>query len=389
VRLEAGAADAGTLTDRISVHALAELDAIRDLEPAHQRLFTAADVPHVGASFAYLIADAVTASPGSPWQVFAAWRGSELAGCLHGRRVDGKFRGVPVATFQVGSRLVADPLIVPAGRDAVLQRLLEEIVEAQSDCATLLFPRLSESGYLQVSRAATALGLPWQWRWSTYAYAFDATVGLDAFLANLDGDHRRELRRRGRRLAREHGTEFRRESGSGEDADAERLERFAALEDSGWKGRESTSIRRRPGYPQYFSELVRSASRAGMLAWYTLVADDLPIAMYMTLRSGGTQWLPKIGYDERFAVNCPGMLLTHHLLTEACADPAIDRIENISAAPWVRSWAPMVVPFRSITLFSPSARGKLLHRAQAARETLQRLTGRVPRAPGPGDRPFI
>jgi hypothetical protein len=388
VRLEALGARPCSQTDSITVRTLSALDEIRDLEPAHRQLFAAADAPHVGATFPCLIAEAATAPPDPPWQVFTAWRQQELAGCLQGRRVDRLFKGVRVPTFQTGTRLVADPLVASSG-DITLQRLLDELIAVRGDCATYVFPRLSERAYLQVTRAAAALGLPWQWRWSTYAYAFDTTVGLDEFLDGMDGDRRRELRRRGRRLAREHESEYLREQQLGPDGDAVRLDSFASLEDSGWKGREASSILRKPGYRQYFGELVRSASRAGMLAWHTLRADGRAIAIYMTLRTGKTLWLPKIAYDERCAMHAPGMLLTHQLLTDAIADPEIDEVDNISAAPWVRTWAPAPIPFRSVTIFGPNPRGQLLYRAQAARGALRRLARRLPVTRGPVDRPFI
>jgi hypothetical protein len=70
------------------------------------------------------------------------------------------------------------------------------------------FPRLSDASFERVVLAAQALGVPWQWQWSRYAYAFDTTRGVDEFLAGMDGHKRRELNRRGRRLAKEHASDF-------------------------------------------------------------------------------------------------------------------------------------------------------------------------------------
>jgi hypothetical protein len=168
-----------------------------------------------------------------------------------------------------------------------------------------------------------------------------------------------------------------------------RFEEFTALEDSGWKGEQGTSIRRRPGYAANFRELVASASRAGMLRWYTLRADRARIAMYLTLRAHDTLWTPKIGYDERYAEHAPGFVLNHHLLMESIADPGIQRVDNISGAPWVQLWKPMLIPFRSLTLFGRSPLSRILHRAAAGRALARRIAGRADSGPGRGDQPYL
>jgi CelD/BcsL family acetyltransferase involved in cellulose biosynthesis len=168
-----------------------------------------------------------------------------------------------------------------------------------------------------------------------------------------------------------------------------RFETFMAIEDSGWKGANGTSIRRRTGYDPFFRELVRSASRGKQLAWYTLRADDRPIAMYLAMRTHDTLWLPKIAYDESFAAHAPGMVLKHNVLLESLGHPGIRRVDNISATPWVRLWKPSSVSFRSLMLFSRSARSVLVHRSLTAKRVARCLVGRPQAGPGPEDRPYL
>src|SRR5262245_50432970 len=195
-------------------------------------------------------------------------------------------------------------------------------------------PRVSATSFEQLTRAARELGLPWHWKWARYGYGFDATIGLDEFVARIDGRQRRELNRRHRRLVKDHACELRREEGLDVEADLARFETFMTIEDSGWKGAGGTSIRRRAGYEPFFRELVRSASRGRQLIWYTLRADDRAIAMYMAMRTHDTLWLPKIAYDESFAEHAPGMVMKHKILVESLENPEIRRVENISATPW-------------------------------------------------------
>lgn len=372
---------------RVSV--IADVDDLRSLETAHQALFDSAATPHVGTAFPYVIADAATRSPEQPWQLFTAYRNGELTGCLYGRRMERTVIRMPMPVFELGTKLVADPLLGPEDQARTLRGLIEALQENQRDCAMFVFPRLSAASFEQLAFAASELRLPWHWQWARYAYAVDTTTALDEFLARLEGKQRRELSRRRKRLAREHAGELLHERGLDLEDDMTRFEAFMGIEDSGWKGAGGTSIRRRSGYEPYFRELVRSASRGKQLAWYTLRADDRPIAMYLALRTHDTLWLPKIGYDERFAEHAPGMVLKHHVLLESIADPAIRRVDNISATPWVRLWKPVLVPFRSVTLFSHSPRSMLVYRAQAAKRLARRLVGRPDVGPGPGERPYI
>jgi hypothetical protein len=373
----------------LTVRVTSDIEELRSLERQHNALFASCAVPHIGTAFPYIVADAATGSASDPWRLYTVYRNGELAGCLYGRRREGTTMRIRTPVFQLGPHYVADPLLQPVQQELILRRLIEALQEDQRDCAMFVFPRLSTSSFELLEHCAGESGLPWQWRWARYAYRFDTNLAPDEFLAGLDGEQRRELTRRERRLAQDHGCEYVREQGLGAEADMDRFETFMALEDSGWKGQNESSIRRRPGYEPYFRELVASASRGGLLIWYTLRSADRPIAMYLALRSHDTVWLPKIGYDENFASYGPGKMLTHHVMTDCLADPAIRHIDNISAAAWVELWKPVQSPFKSLTLFGRSSRSRLLHGGLAARDFARRLIGRQDNAPGPGDHPFL
>ena len=373
--------------DRVRI--IAELDELRSLETAHQTLFASAATPHVGTSYPYVIAEATTASPEQPWRVFAAYRNGALAGCLYGRRLTRTVVRMRMPVFELGAKFVADPLLGPTDPHPTLRSLIETLVESERDCAMFVFPRLSAASFEQLARAATELGLPWDCQWAPYAYAFDTTIGVDEFVARMDGRQRRELSRRNRRLVRDHACGLRREEGLALEDDLARFETFMRIEDSGWKGANGTSIRRRAGYEPFFRELIRSASLGRQLVWYTLHADERPIAMYLAMHTHDTLWLPKIGYDESFAVHAPGMVLGHNVLLECVANPAVRRADNISATPWVRLWKPSIVSFRSMTLFSKNARSSFVYRTLAAERFARRVVGRPKIGPGPGDRPYL
>lgn len=365
------------------------LDELRTLETAHQALFASAAAPHIGTAYPYVVADAATGSSQESWRLFTAYRSDDLAGCLYGRRVRRTVLRMAMPVFEVGTKFVADPLLGPGEELRVLRALIEALQENQHDCAMFLFPRLSVASFDALAAVADELRLPWHGQWARYSYAFDTTCGRDEFLARLDGKYRRELGRRRRRLFRELPCELVREEGLEVDDAITRFEAFMEIEDSGWKGENETSIRRRAGYEPYFRELVRSASRGGQLVWYTLQANRRPIAMYLALRTHDTVWLPKIGYDERFSEHAPGLVMNHDVLLHCIDDPEIRRVDNLSAAPWARPWQPAIVPFRSMTLFGSGVRSQLVYRALAAKHLARRFLGRTDAGPGPYDRPYL
>lgn len=391
----ADAQAAGRTSDRagrsgaLAVRVVADLEALRSLEAQHHALFASALAPHIGSAFPYVVADAATGASHDPWRLVTVFRDGVLVGCLYGRRVERTVLRMRMTVFQLGPQFVADPLVDPVDGETIAYRLVDALLDDQGDCAMFVFPRLSSTGYQALEQAANRLRLRREWRWAQYAYRFDTTLTTEAFVAGQDPKARREIERRERRLETDHGYRFLREEGLGADADMDRFEAFMALEDSGWKGRNESSIRRRPGYEPYFRELVTSATRGGLLNWYSLRSADRPIAMNLCLRSRDTLWTAKIGYDERFASYGIGKLLEQRVMMDCLANPAIRQLDNLSAAPWVQIWNPLQSPFRSITLYGRSPRARLVQRALQANGLARRVLGRAAALPGPGDRPFL
>jgi hypothetical protein len=381
--------DAADGMSTLTVQVISAVAELRALEQQLHALFASCAAPHIGSAFPYLIADVAADLPHEPWRVYAAFRDGALVGSLFGRRLVRRIARRRLPVFQIGSKFVADPLVHEADGEAVLRRLLEALQEDQSDCAMFEFRRLTPPAFEILQQCAEEMGLPFQWQWAGYGFKFDTSVARAQFLERIDGKGRRELNRRERRLAREHASEYVREQGLGAKADMERFESFMALEDSGWKGTNETSIRRRPGYEPYFRELVRSASRAGLLTWYALRVDGRTVAMYLALRSHATLWVPKVAYDEAFAVHSPGFLLKHHVLMQCLADPAIREVNNISGAHWAQLWNPARIQYRTATLFGRSLRSRLARGVLVTKDLVRRARGKPDPALRGYDRPFL
>lgn len=126
------------------------------------------------------------------------------------------------------------------------------------------------------------------------------------------------------------------------ESDIERwIESFIELEESGWKGRAGTALRRRPGEERYFREVLRGAHQRNRLLAMQLALNGRWIAMKCDILANGWCYAYKITYDEEFAAYSPGVLLELDHIRELtqrsgliiCADscavedhPMIDRL---------------------------------------------------------------
>jgi CelD/BcsL family acetyltransferase involved in cellulose biosynthesis len=153
----------------------------------------------------------------------------------------------------------------------------------------------------------------------------------------IKGKKRSELRRQRRKL----GEEL--------DADAEVVDRpdtaaaiddFLALEGSGWKGEQGTSLASERGSTDLFREMCESLAAAGRLQIRALRAGDRDLAMTCDLAAGSTLFGFKSAYDESLRRYSPGVQLqTENFgffdreraegLFDSCAEPDNEMINGL------------------------------------------------------------
>ncbi|WP_210485787.1 GNAT family N-acetyltransferase [Microvirga antarctica] len=124
----------------------------------------------------------------------------------------------------------------------------------------------------------------------------------------------------------------------GEDATEAFLPEFIALEASGWKGRNGTSIADNPRVVAFYETLVTNFARQGRWEWHTIRVDGRLIAAQMGARCGSGLMLPKYSFDEDFAEFRPGSLLTGEVLRDAFARGEIDEVNPMSDGEAHRTW---------------------------------------------------
>lgn len=85
--------------------------------------------------------------------------------------------------------------------------------------------------------------------------------------------------------------------------------RYAALESSGWKGREGTAVSADNPQGSFYAEVMRGFAERGEALVYELWLGDSLIASRMLLLNGGMAVMLKTAFDEKFERFAPGRIL--------------------------------------------------------------------------------
>lgn len=201
----------------------------------------------------------------------------------------------------------------------------------------------------------------------------DKTVAQPPWLAGTRPKFRSHLRRAKRQLE-EQGTLALRHYGA---ADPEALDKFYALEASGWKGAEGTAIRCDPRTRQFYDSVAQAAARDGYLSLDFLELNGKPIAGHFGFNLRGRYFLAKAGYDEAFRRHGPGQLLVNEILSET-PQRWLREFDFVGPATWDESrWASARRTNYRVFIFRRSLYGALLHAVRiSARDAVRALLGR-------------
>lgn len=149
--------------------------------------------------------------------------------------------------------------------------------------------------------------------------AADAETYLQA---TISGRHRKELRRKEKRLGEQGALQYRTLQ---TDDDVESwIKSFLDLEASGWKGEEGSALSAKDSERQFFQSVAREAFRRGRLLMLALTLNDQPVAQKCNFLAGDGAFAFKIAYDEGRSDFSPGVLLE------------VENIKAIHSLPGVR-----------------------------------------------------
>jgi CelD/BcsL family acetyltransferase involved in cellulose biosynthesis len=155
--------------------------------------------------------------------------------------------------------------------------------------------------------------------------------------ALLGGHHRRDLGRLGRRLGEQLGAPLEARD-EGDRAGA--VDRFLAVEASGWKGQRGTAFAASRAHDAFFRELCDGFRAVGRLQMVTLGTPERTVSLKCNLLAGDAVFFFKIAFDESFLHFRPGLQLEVRMLElfrdrmdqswmDSCAAPRSPLFEHL------------------------------------------------------------
>ncbi len=182
--------------------------------------------------------------------------------------------------------------------------------------------------------------------------------------AALDAKFRQNLRRRRRRLAERGEVSYVLIDGQDAGALDEGLADLFSIEASGWKGKGGTAIAQRPELVGFYTQIARDAARRGALALGFLELAGKRIAAHLSIVHGGRHFLLKLGYDESLSEFSPGQQLISDAIRDACAR-GLEEFDFLGPCmPWKLDWESKLRTHTWLTIFRPTAAGKLVYEAR-------------------------
>ncbi len=266
-----------------------------------------------------------------------------------------------------------DFIVAPGGEDAA-RAVWRHLRKNKSDWDLIELPETPENSaaVAQLVELAAADGFlvgAWASRESPYA----ALAGdWDGYVRQLRKHHRSNLNNRMNRLKKLGPIELEVITKRAEIAAA--LEEGYRIEAAAWKGEAGTAIDSQPELKRFYTAFADTAAERGWLRLYFLTVNGARIAFDYCLCYRDKLYSLKIGYDPRLAAYSPCNLLKYFLMRDAFELGLSESHFLGTADKWKLEWARETQPHSWHFVFSPDARGVLLHWAkfQAAPRLKQR-----------------
>lgn len=319
IRHEEGAAGIGTLA--------ADWD----------RLGSTLECPHPSAPFA--VVQAILAherGTGGTAHAWIAYRGTEPAAALLGVRVPLRWAAADQLRTPGDHDAYPVPLIAGTGDVDAAAALLRSALQSSLGCSRFCFVRQSDRALFDTLRNS-APDLLFSVHPVGHASFLPVPATEQAFWESISTNFRKNLRKQQKRLDSTGGVEWK-FLRAGECTSTE-IERFLALEASGWKGEAGGAILMRPAAAAYYRDMLSGLARDGRLEMHQLLVGDRCVAVQVGVRFRDVLCLLKIAYDESAAHLAPGNMLFLELVRREIAAGACREIDCLTDMRWHRNWA--------------------------------------------------
>jgi hypothetical protein len=247
-----------------------------------------------------------------------------------------RFKGLPVKTLSLWRHLhcfLCTPPIRKGFEQECVEAFFQWLRVAPHGAALMEFDWVNTdgpfynllAGYLSEMGKATFVSDQF-----TRALCRPASDADSYLMAAISKEHRRDFRRRHKRLSEKGVLQFV-ELERAADV-AEWIKTFLSLEASGWKGQEGSAFSSSQSAQTFFIKAMTEAFDMGRLMMLGIKLDGRFVALKCNLIAGHASFAFKIAYDEEYARFSPGVLLeleNIRLLHErpdiewmdSCADP--------------------------------------------------------------------
>lgn len=140
------------------------------------------------------------------------------------------------------------------------------------------------------------------------------------------------------------------------------LDRFYAIEASGWKGKNGTAISCKPQTLAFYDQIAEAGSRYGYFCLDCLYCGETLIASAFSFIQAKKYFALKWSYDEAFQQYAPGHLLINALL-EKCAQDGLTEFDFMGEKlDYVCRWTDTTRPYSFLFIFQRNLTGWLLEK---------------------------
>jgi CelD/BcsL family acetyltransferase involved in cellulose biosynthesis len=249
--------------------------------------------------------------------------------------------------FEPSGWLYATPAVVPELMNAALdfgRPILLQRIEADSALSRTI-PGLTRGRALTVTRdTAPSMAVGTRGSWEAYHDSLSTRITV-----NLP-----RLRRKAERsLGPLEVVERQPQSAEVDDI----LGTLITIEDSGWKGRQGSSLAQRSDLRDFFRRYCRRAASQGRLRVVTLSFGTTLAAVELSIEAFDRLWQLKIGYHEGAAQYYPGLQLTAASI-RAAFERGVEAYEFLgSAEAWEERWRPETRRYQALVVYPFNAAG--------------------------------
>lgn len=223
-----------------------------------------------------------------------------------------RYKKLPVAALSLW-RHIYSPLCTPLIRTSFARECMDAFLDwlaFERECALMDFNLVSGDGPFQqiLQERLTECECSSLVSESYTRALFRPRDSADQYLrAALNREHRKDLRRRTRRLSERGQLEV---NALEPDGNIDHwIEEFLDLELRGWKGKNGGAFACNDSNRNYFVTIARAAFERGRMMMLALRLDGRPIAMKWNIISAPGSFAFKIAFDENYSAYSPGVLL--------------------------------------------------------------------------------